>query len=360
MTAVLEVVGPWFLAAIAALLVLLRLQARRFGVKDPERDGDLAGHRAWVGPATWYAMSLGLILLAYALYPLRISHLHLGFGADRAGSLVVGIAIGLAGSVAAVFLALRRDGTIRLPASRAWPVAVVRILLAAVIDEAAFRGIVLGLIVSWGWGDPAAILGAALVYALATRVGAPGRSPEMLLGALSLGILCGISVVVTGGIAAAIVGHAITRFTLFLATGSIGEPRPVDRDPEAREAALRPPDGWAIVEAPPIAADPGAGRPRGLQPPATQPPTLAWVGPRVDVAEAPWVPPASWAVDPARLAAGPPSAPRDRGRGGSPPPAGPPPGWAPPAGPPPGSGVPPPGWGAPPPAPPAGRGRSRG
>ena len=102
MTGVLELVGPWFLAAIAALLILLRLQARRFGVADPERDGAAGGVRGWAGPASWYVLSIGLILLAYALYPLRISHLHLAIHTSDLGlALAIGLAIGAAGSVAA-------------------------------------------------------------------------------------------------------------------------------------------------------------------------------------------------------------------------------------------------------------------
>jgi len=52
---------------------------------------------------------------------------------------------------------------------------------------------------------------------------------------------------VTGGIAAAFLGHAITRFAVFLCTGHTGQPMPRGREVEEIEARRRPPKGWRIV-----------------------------------------------------------------------------------------------------------------
>ena len=82
----------------------------------------------------------------------------------------------------------------------------------------------------------------ALLYALATRLGAPGRNRYMLAMALILGIAGGWVTAVTGGIAAAFLGHAVTRFAVFLCTGHAGQFLPRGREVEEIEKKRRPPD----------------------------------------------------------------------------------------------------------------------
>ena len=61
----------------------------------------------------------------------------------------------------------------------------------------------------------------ALVYALATRLGAPGRPWYMLVTALAIGLAGGWLTGITGGIGAAFLGHSITRVAIFLTTGPL-------------------------------------------------------------------------------------------------------------------------------------------
>ena len=49
----------------------------------------------------------------------------------------------------------------------------------------------------------------------------------------------------TGGIAAAFLGHAITRFAVFLCTGHTGQIKPRGREVEEIEKRRRPPEGLA-------------------------------------------------------------------------------------------------------------------
>ena len=66
----------------------------------------------------------------------------------------------------------------------------------------------------------------AILYALTTRLGAPGRDRYLLVLTLGIGLLGGWLTVATGGIAAAFLGHAITRFAVFLCTGHTGQTKP--------------------------------------------------------------------------------------------------------------------------------------
>ena len=51
----------------------------------------------------------------------------------------------------------------------------------------------------------------------------------------------------TGGIAAAFLGHAVTRFAVFLSTGHAGQFLPRGREVEEIEAKRRPPKGWHVI-----------------------------------------------------------------------------------------------------------------
>ncbi len=45
----------------------------------------------------------------------------------------------------------------------------------------------------------------------------------MLLISIGIGVIAGVLVIETGGIGAAMLGHAVTRFAIFLATGHAGQ-----------------------------------------------------------------------------------------------------------------------------------------
>jgi hypothetical protein len=87
----------------------------------------------------------------------------------------------------------------------------------------------------------------ALVYALATRLGAPGRPWYMLVTALTIGLAGGWLTGVTGGIGAAFLGHAITRVGIFLMTGHAGLPKARGTEDEEVERRQRVPEGWRVL-----------------------------------------------------------------------------------------------------------------
>jgi hypothetical protein len=117
----------------------------------------------------------------------------------------------------------------------------------AFIDEAAFRGALFGLLILAGANPTLANIAQALIYTLTTRLAAPGRDRYLLGLTLGIGLIGGWLTAVTGGIAAAFVGHAITRFAVFLCTGHTGQTRPRGREVEEIEKRRRPPEGWRII-----------------------------------------------------------------------------------------------------------------
>ena len=86
-----------------------------------------------------------------------------------------------------------------------------------------------------------------LLYTLTTRLGAPGRDRYLLVLTLGIGFIGGWLTAATGGIAAAFLGHAITRFAVFLCTGHTGQTKPRGREVEEIERRHRPPDGWRVI-----------------------------------------------------------------------------------------------------------------
>ena len=85
----------------------------------------------------------------------------------------------------------------------------------------------------------------ALIYALATRLGAPGRPWYMLVTALAIGLAGGWLVGITGGIGAAFLGHAITRVAIFLTTGHSGLPKAKGTEERGARAAAGDAQGLA-------------------------------------------------------------------------------------------------------------------
>src|SRR5262245_48060630 len=158
---------------LTLLLVLLRLEAERFGVAEYDEP---AGGRmpSVIRRLTWYALGIaGVVAIAW-LHPDSDSALFLGFG-DRAQTIFFGIVLGLAGTGQAVAIAWYHYRHLRLPDPRAYPGALVNEIGTAFVDETVFRGALLGAILAFGIDPNLAIVIQALVYALATRTGAPGR-----------------------------------------------------------------------------------------------------------------------------------------------------------------------------------------
>jgi hypothetical protein len=244
-----ELIRPFGLLitlAFTLLLVVLRFQAALFGVAeyaDGGPDGQATRLRRRL---SWYLIGLAIILAIVVVDPTVGLDLFVGLG-DRGGAVLLGIAFGVAGTALAIGVAWLRYRHLRLPPVSSYPVALLNALGTAFIDEVTFRGAVLGFLVLVGLNGWLAIVIQALIYGLATRLGAPGRDRSIFVLALVLAVATGWATIVTGGIGAAFIGHAIARFAMFLTTGHAGQPLPEGREVEEIEKRRRPPDGWSIV-----------------------------------------------------------------------------------------------------------------
>jgi hypothetical protein len=230
---------------LTLLLVMLRLEAVRFGAA--EYDEPVHGRRpAFLRRLTWYILGVGGVIALAFVHPTAERSLFLQVG-DRSG-IILALIIGGIGVGQAVALAYLHYHRLRFPDVASYPGALANEILTAFIDEAVFRGAVLGYFL-WAGANPSlAILGQSVVYALATRLGAPGRDKYMLVLALLVGLVCGWATLLTGGIGAAFLGHAITRVAVFLTTGHAGQPPAQGTEVEDVEKRRRMPDGWRAVD----------------------------------------------------------------------------------------------------------------
>jgi membrane protease YdiL (CAAX protease family) len=231
---------------LALLLVMLRFDAEKFGTAEyyeATRDGERPRVRRRLG---WYGLGFGIAVAILFVHPSPQADLFLGSG-DRLGAVLGGIAYGLLGVLVAVGIASYRYHRIRFPDAESYPGALLNSVATAFIDEAAFRGALFGLLLVSGANPTLANFAQAIVYVLATRLGAPGRDRYLLLLTMGMGLLGGWLTVATGGIAAAFLGHAITRFAVFLCTGHTGQTKPRGREVEEIEKRRRPPEGWRVI-----------------------------------------------------------------------------------------------------------------
>ena len=238
---------------LTLLLVMLRLEAERFHAA--EYDEPVRGRKpSLLRRLAWYVLGVGGVLALLFVHPAAEQDLFLQAG-EQSG-IVLALVLGGLGVGQAVALALLHYRRLRLPNIAAYPGALVNEILTAFIDEAVFRGAVLGYIV-WaleytdapaGTAASLAILGSALLYALATRLGAPGRDKYMLVLALLIGLVGAWATLLTGGIGAAFLGHAITRVAVFLTTGHAGRPPAKGTEVEDVEKRRRTPEGWRAVD----------------------------------------------------------------------------------------------------------------
>ena len=232
---------------LTGLMVLLRLDAPRFGTAEYDDQTAPGGWRGGLRRLAWYGTGVALAAAIYVVFPAPVDVLHLGIGNDRAQAVALGLLFGAAGSAVAVAFAWLRYRRLRWPEYRHYPGAAANAIGTAFIDEVIFRGVILGMILALGWPADLAIAFQAVLYALVTRLGAPGRSRFMLLMALGTAVVAGLLTIVTSGIGAAIVGHAITRFATFVTTGHAGLVRPPGQEPEEAAAMNLPPEGWEVV-----------------------------------------------------------------------------------------------------------------
>jgi membrane protease YdiL (CAAX protease family) len=241
-----EGLGPLIALGLTLLLVMLRLEAERFHAA--EYDEPVRGRRpSLLRRLAWYVLGVAGVLALLVVHPRAEQDLYLQVG-DRSG-IVLAFALGGLGVGQAVGLALMHYRRLRFPEVAAYPGALINEILTAFIDEAVFRGAVLGyfMLVTDGNAN-LAILGSALVYALCTRLGAPGRDKYMLVLALLIGLIGGWATLLTGGIGASFVGHATTRVAVFLTTGHAGQPPARGTEVEDDEKRRRTPEGWRAVD----------------------------------------------------------------------------------------------------------------
>lgn len=222
------------------LMFVLRLDARRFGAA--EWDTEQGSWRVWAPRLSWYVAGLALALLIFALHPSPVSELNLTFAPDRATALFLGLVYGLGGTAIAFGIAWVRGGRLRFPSPERYPGGVLSSIGTAFFDEFLFRGVILGLLLGFGIADWVGVVAAAVLYAATVRASSAGRGLLDTGIALIMGLASGLVVLLTMGIAGAMVGHAITRFALFLA---LGHPRPTLRAADESRLYLVPPSGWA-------------------------------------------------------------------------------------------------------------------
>ena len=238
------------LLAIVGMLVILRFDARRFGAAEYDDKEAPGGWRTWLRRLSWYVLSFALIIVVYFVHPLPLSTLHLQIGSDRLIALISGLALGGLGISYALAYAWWRYRELRLPPLHRYPAGVLNAIATAFIDEAAFRGILLGLLVASNWPVQYAIAFQAVLYAMSTRLAGKGKPMGMLVLSLGLGLIAGWLTLQTGGIGAAFLGHVLTRFAVFIATGHAGQLRPTTTEEEIEERAESSqltPVGWEVV-----------------------------------------------------------------------------------------------------------------
>lgn len=231
---------------LTLLLIMLRLDSERFGTAEyyeSTRDGERPRARRRLA---WYALGGSIVVAMLWIHPNPQTDLFLGSG-DRLGAVLGGLVFAGIGVAQAVAFATFRYHRIRFPDTASYPGALLNSTATAFLDEVTFRGAIFGTLLLLGLDATLANLIQTILYALATRLGAPGRDRYLLATTLGIGFLGGWLTAVTGGIAAAFLGHAVARFAIFLCTGHTGQTLPRGREIEEIEKRRRPPDGWRVI-----------------------------------------------------------------------------------------------------------------
>lgn len=228
------------------LLVLLRLDAQRFGAAEYAEADRWGNPPSIVRRIGWYTLGIAGIVAVATIHPDAPGELFLGTG-DRIGAIIWGFLYAAGGTGIALGIAWYRYRYVRVPGLEGYPGGLTNSVATAFVDEAVFRGLVFGFLVVSGMDPTLANVTQAMLYALVTRLGAPGRPWYMLAMVLGIGLVSGWLTGVTGGIGAAFIGHAVTRFAVFLTTGHAGQPMPKGTEHEEIERRHRTPEGWRAI-----------------------------------------------------------------------------------------------------------------
>lgn len=241
-----EPLGPLVAVGLAFVLVLLRFDAERFGAAEYDETG-VDGRSPSLGRRlAWYLLGIAGVIVIAMVHPRPGTDVFLGPG-DRGAALLGGFIYAAIGTGQAIAFAWLRYSHLRLPDTASYPGALVNSVATAFVDEAVFRGVLFGALLVVGIDASLANLAQAVLYALSTRLGAPGRDRYMLVLALLIGLGGGWLTAATGGIGAAFLGHAVTRFAVFLCTGHAGQVAPRGAEAEDIERRRRPPEGWRVI-----------------------------------------------------------------------------------------------------------------
>jgi membrane protease YdiL (CAAX protease family) len=235
--------------AITLFLVILRFEAETFGAAEydePTRDGR---RTSLLRRVSWILVGFALVGALLLVHPNPAGDLGLTLG-DRGEALVLGFAFGALGTIQAIIYAYYRYGRIRFPPAWTYPGAVLNAIGTAFLDEATFRGAVLGLLLLVGINPVTAVVVQAFLYTLATRTGAPGRGRYMFVVTLVGGLVTGWLTAATGAIGAAFLAHAVTRIAVFVCTGHAGQPALRGQEIEESWEYNRPPPGWQALDRP--------------------------------------------------------------------------------------------------------------
>jgi hypothetical protein len=200
---------------LAGLLLMLRLDASRFGGAEYDRGPDDPDTGSIAMRLAWPAMAVALTGVIAVILPSGAADV----GLDRstfisAGTIVlslVGCGLGIGAVLLLGWLADGRWPPVLL-GLRQVPAAALDAVGTALVDELAFRGVLLGLLLAGGVPALLAFLIQVLAYGLATRLGASTRTFGLLVEDLLLGAAMGVLTLLSGGVVAAIVVHAVTRF----------------------------------------------------------------------------------------------------------------------------------------------------
>lgn len=231
---------------LVLILIMLRLDAERFGAAEYDearQDGKAPSLRSRLA---WYFLGIGLIVTILIVHPDPRTILFLGPG-ERLPALVGGLAFGVIGAAQAIGFARIRYHHLRLPNVSSYPGALINAVATAFIDEATYRGVLFGLLIVAGVNASAANVVQAILYVISTRLGARGRDRYMLVLTLLIALAGGWLTYATGGIAAAFVGHTITRVAVFVCTGHAGQVAARGSEAEDIERRRRTPDGWRVI-----------------------------------------------------------------------------------------------------------------